>query len=178
MTLHSLRLPLAIGLVFLCIFAVIVLRVTASETDDDLPFVRISEANNLQQSARLAASDCKPLLLEFSASDCPYCSLLEEEIIKPILRNRDYDSKVLIEKIRLDSHLKLTDFNGSPVDSQTLAKRYQIQVTPTLLFLDATGVEIAERMVGVNSLDYYAGYLDDNIGSAHTALEQQNHCRE
>ena len=42
--------------------------------------------------------------------------------------------------------------------------------TPTVLFLGPQGQEIAERLVGLGSNDFYGAYLDDRLATARKVL--------
>lgn len=148
----------------------------ASVNATELPPVSLSAVNNLQIDGHKAETACMPLLLEFSASACEYCDLLEEEILKPMLRNRDYDKRVLMRRIMVDSESTLTGFNGKPVTTGKLTYRYKVFVTPTLVFLDSEGNELAERMVGVNTLEMYGGYLDQALDASTQKLLESNRC--
>ncbi|MGD8937068.1 MAG: thioredoxin fold domain-containing protein [Thiogranum sp.] len=139
----------------------------------------IRPAGDLHSDARAAQRDCKPLLLEFAATYCDYCHLLEREILNPTLLNRDYDSRVLMRKLLIDRSAPLVDFNGTDsVTAGQLAERYQVSVTPTLLFVDGSGEELSGRMVGVTTLDFYGGYLDLALDRARARLRNRLHCRE
>ncbi len=132
---------------------------------------------DLDADAARAERDCKPLLLEFSASDCGYCKLLETEVLNPTLLNSDYDGRVLMRKLLLDSSDRLTDFDGNNrLSAQQLAERYKVWVTPTVLFVDADGKELAERMVGVNTIEMYGGYLDLALDASRDELRARNSC--
>lgn len=136
-------------------------------------------ANDLGEDARNAQGDCKPLLLEFSSSSCSYCQLLEEEVLNPTLLNRDYDRRVLMRKLLIDGDARLTDFDGSAsVSAGQLAKRYKVSVTPTLVFVDSQGTELAKRMIGVTTLDFYGGYLDIALDDARDSLRTRGLCAE
>lgn len=134
-------------------------------------------AEDLRVAGRQAEDDCKPLLLEFSALACDYCRLLEREILNPTLLNRDYDRRVLMRKLLIDGNDAVTDFSGKTISGQALATRYKVFVTPTLLFVDASGEELAERMVGVTTLDFYGGYLDLALEASRERLMARPHCR-
>ncbi|MCX7273860.1 MAG: thioredoxin fold domain-containing protein [Burkholderiales bacterium] len=54
----------------------------------------------------------------------------------------------------------------SPAD---LAARLKVGVTPTVIFLGGTG-EIADRLVGYPSRDFYAAYLEERIERASATL--------
>lgn len=135
--------------------------------------------NNLAKDAQAAQSDCKPLLLEFSANSCSYCQLLEEEVLNPTLLNRSYDQRVLMRKLVIDEQTSVTDFDGSgKVSPGQLASRYKVFVTPTLVFVDSHGTELAERMVGVTTLEFYGGYLDAALDKAKAVLRERHVCDE
>ncbi|MFQ5642794.1 MAG: thioredoxin family protein [Thiogranum sp.] len=135
-------------------------------------------ARDLALDGRQAERSCVPLLLEFAADDCDYCTLLEEEILNPTLLDRDYDQRVLMRKLVLDPGIRIIDFTGKQTDATHLASRYKVFVTPTLLFVDRHGAELAERMVGVTTLEFYGGYLDQALDTARERLGKQVECQE
>jgi thioredoxin-related protein len=128
--------------------------------------VAVPVARDLQADGRQAQQDQLPILLAFSANYCSYCDLLEEEFLQPMLLSGDYRDKIIIRKLVLDSGLRLADFSGQPVDATQLSDRYQVYVTPTMVFVDGNGVELAERMVGINTPEMFGGYLDECIDTA------------
>lgn len=134
-------------------------------------------ALDLAQAGRQAEHTCVPLLLEFAADDCDYCTLLEEEVLNPTLLNREYEQRVLMRKLVLYSDIKVHDFSGKPVYASDFANRYKVFVTPTLLFVDRQGRELAERMIGVTTLEFYGGYLDQALDTAREKLRKQTGCR-
>ena len=140
-------------------------------------FAGVPLASSLAQAGHQAMRSCVPLLLEFAADDCDYCALLESEILEPVLLNRDYDRRVLMRKLVLDRNVKLRDFADKPVSATQLAGHYGVMVTPTLLFVDAQGRELAEHMVGVTTLEFYGGYLDQALDAAQEKLREQTGCR-
>jgi len=133
-------------------------------------------AINLNRESRQAEEACIPLLLEFASEHCEYCTLLEEEVLNPTLLNRDYDQRVLMRKLVIDRSGKLRDFNDKPVSAADLASRYKVFVTPTLLFLDSRGRELTERMVGVMTLEFYGGYLDQAMDASSKKLRDLGRC--
>lgn len=149
-----------------------------SSVQAGLPPAEVPLAENLARTAARAVSGCRPLLLEFAAEYCEYCQLLEEEILKPIRRNRDYDHRLVMRKIMLGDSREIIDFDGSSTDAQSLSRRYRVFVTPTLLFVDQQGHELAERMIGVTTIDFYGGYLDLALDSAREKLKQRGDCRQ
>jgi thioredoxin-related protein len=136
-------------------------------------------AKDLHRDGYQAEAACKPLLLAFSDSSCRYCHLLETEVLNPTMLNRDYDGRVLMRKLLLDSPGRLKDFDGNgELSARQLARRYKVELTPTLLFVNARGEELAERLVGVTTLELYGGYLDSSLDASRDRLRKQQHCGE
>jgi thioredoxin-related protein len=134
---------------------------TALRAETDVPIAR-----NLQADGQLAHDRRLPILLAFSAIECSYCELLEEEFLQPMLLGGEYRDRIMIRKLVLDNGSRLADFSGKPVDATLLSDRYRVYVTPTILFVDENGTELAERMVGINTPELFGGYLDDCIETA------------
>lgn len=139
-----------------------------AHADDELidDGIHVETAYDLQQLGEASKQKRVPILLEFSADHCPFCYKLEEEFLKPMLRNDEYLSKIIIRKIDLSGYLDLTDFNGQKIRPDQFANRYGVFVTPTVLIVDGSGKERSKRLIGINSVDYYGGELDDAIDSA------------
>jgi thioredoxin-related protein len=92
--------------------------------------------------------------------------LLEEEFIKPMLRSGDYTNKVIMRQLDISYGKQVADFSGNMTSPASLANRHHVQVTPTILFLDANGRELVSRMIGINTIEFYGGYLDSAIDEA------------
>jgi thioredoxin-related protein len=159
----------SLGFLFLMLFASSV--IAHDYSDDELPYVEIKYANNLQQLGQLALDQQKIIFLEMSASYCSYCTLLEEHIIKPMLRSGDYDNYVLIRKLNIDSHYPMKDFDGSKTSPAQYAFKVNASLTPTLLFLDGRGEQVSERILGVNTLELYGQYVDDALLQGHRKIK-------
>ncbi len=128
--------------------------------------VEVPVAEDLQQDGEGARTDRLPILLAFSAIECSYCDDLEEEFLEPMLLSGDYADKVIIRKLVLDNGSRVRDFSGRSQEAADLAHAFRVFVTPTILFVDADGRELAERMIGINTLEMFGGYLDGCIDTA------------
>jgi thioredoxin-related protein len=137
------------------------LLTTALRAEVEVPVTR-----NLHTDSQLAHEKQLPILLAFSAIDCSYCELLEEEFLRPMLLSGNYRDKIIIRKLVLDNGSRVADFSGQRINATRLSDRYRVYVTPTLLFIDENGAELAERMVGINTPELFGGYLDDCIETA------------
>lgn len=132
--------------------------------------VEVSISEDLQRDAREAEARGVPLLLVFSADYCEYCDQLEEEFLRPMLISGDYDHRVLIRMLKLGKGSSVRDFAGRDIATDDLATGYRVRVTPTMLFLDKEGRELTPRMVGINTPEFFGGYLDRAIEEAAAAL--------
>lgn len=130
----------------------------------------VPAADDLQQLAAAIRADGTPLVLVVWAHDCPYCRVLDEQILRPLQASNELAGRALLRRLDIDSG-SVRDFEGRRVDTWDFAERYRALLTPTVLFLDAEGNELAERMVGINNVDFYPAYLDRAIAQARERLQ-------
>ena len=130
----------------------------------------VSHAENFAALGDRARSGHMPILLVVSQEDCPYCELLKREILEPMLISGEYDGRVLIRELLIDSALPVRDFDGQAITPDALAQRYRARLTPTVLFLDDRGRELTKPMIGINTVDFYGYYLDAAIDAARARL--------
>ena len=107
-----------------------------------------------------------PILLLVSQYHCEYCDLMKREILHPMRLNGDFRQRALMRELLIDAGEKVTNFQGQTVNAAEFADQYGVFVTPTLLFLDHTGHEAAERILGINTLDYLVFYIQAAIETA------------
>ncbi|MEM7292620.1 MAG: thioredoxin fold domain-containing protein [Pseudomonadota bacterium] len=125
---------------------------------------------DLQQDGALSQRENRVVLLEFSAEYCEYCELLESEFLIPMTKNAEYDKKVIIRSAMLYEGRRIIGFDGTPTSVDVLAERYDVSLTPTLVFVDSQGNQLSEPLVGIWSIDFYGGYLDARIDQARARL--------
>ena len=130
----------------------------------------VSHAEDFAALGDRARSGHMPILLVVSRDDCPYCELLKHEILEPMLISGEYDGRVLIRELLIDSELPVRDFDGQAIAPDALAQRYRARLTPTVLFLDDRGRELTKPMIGINTVDFYGYYLDAAIDVARERL--------
>ncbi|HBR97294.1 MAG TPA: hypothetical protein DD979_07935 [Gammaproteobacteria bacterium] len=128
--------------------------------------------HDLSELADAAKREQVPILLIVSQHVCPFCERLREEIIHPMRLSGEYEGKVLMAEIFMDSSKEIVDFAGHEVLPGVLADTYRVWVTPTLLFLDHTGRELHKRMLGVNTIEMYGYYLDESLAAALQTLQR------
>lgn len=135
--------------------------------------VEIPNLRNLQTDGQTSQQKQLPIVVLFSATHCGYCSIVKEDFLKPMLISGEYTDKAMIRVIELDSSDALMDLDGQPISAEAFADRYGIYLTPTLAFFDARGNELAPRMVGVTTVEFYGGYLDDAIDQSRQRLRAE-----
>ena len=137
-----------------------------TEVEEPLPYVAIKDGSNLAGDARESSKKQIPLLLFFSMKHCPFCIEVEEDYLKPILRNAEYDGKVIIRKIRIDGTDSVRDFNGKERDADEFGDEYNVSMVPTLILVDAHGNKIAPAIIGIANAHYYSSELDSAIDAS------------
>lgn len=128
------------------------------------------QSQDLRDDSRIVGESNLILVIEFSSEYCGYCRQLEQDFLMPMQRNSDYDDKILIRSVSMSDYEYLVDFEGRPVSTAEFASQYGVFVTPTLVFLDSNGVEMAEKLVGFWSRDYFGGFIDNSIDEAREKL--------
>ena len=158
--------PRKFSLFTLFLLLTVVLSGRALYADD----VRIQKVIDLESLGELARDRKLPILLMFSQDDCPYCTVMEEDYLKPMLRSGQYTDKVIIRKVKIDDFDTFTDFDGNRIEADHLTGRYRAWVTPTLVFVDGNGEEVARKLVGIGTEGFFAGDIDNAIDHALSRL--------
>jgi len=148
-------------------------QVASADSEDSLPPVTLVQAGDLHADGQQAQRRHVPILLMFAQHGCSWCHFVEEEQLKPMLRNADYRAQVIIRQVMTDDLGNITDFDGSQTDANTLAMRYNASLTPTVVFVDARGKQLARNIVGVHNTEFYGGELDDGLAQSEQMIRDQ-----
>lgn len=131
----------------------------------------IQEIDNFKEISIEMQNSKRPLLLAFRADYCTYCRQLENEYLIPMDKSSDYHQRVIIRAFNLGKTETVTDFSGEKISADDFLAKHGISITPTLVFLNATGTHVAEPLLGFNSPDFYGAYLENAIDTAHRAVQ-------
>lgn len=134
--------------------------------DTALTPVEIKPATDLSVDGEEASKKQIPVLMFFSMKHCPYCIEVEEDYLKPMLRNADYDNKVIIRKIKIDGTDSIRDFAGKEHDIEDFSDSYNISIVPTVILVDSNGNKIAPAIKGITNSHYYSYNLDKAINQS------------
>ena len=107
-----------------------------------------------------------PILVEFSTPWCRYCEVLEQQVLKPLLLNGKYREQIIVKKLEVNTYSSIAGFDGKQYRSDQISRMYNVDLYPTLVFFDANGREVSQRIVGITVLDYIADELDRAIDAA------------
>lgn len=132
----------------------------------------IPRINDFYVEAVAAKKSRLPILVMFGADDCGYCEKLEAEILKPMVISGDYHDKVIIRKMMIDDFDSVRDFKGAELDASEFADKYHVTVTPTVMLLDSDGEMLAPKILGINTVEFYAAYLDQAIDVSYKSLNR------
>jgi len=116
--------------------------------------------------ALLVHGDALVIVALFSLPGCPWCEVVRRNYLRhlegavPGVRVAEYG----IGDERPFERTGTGD--DTPQNASALAKSLGIRVSPTVAFLDDENRELAERLVGYDSPDFYGAYLDARIAGA------------
>jgi len=130
---------------------------------------KIPMARDLALEARGAEGSGKVYLLYVSRPQCPYCKRLEKNVLSPMRVSKAYVDSVDLYELSYEG-AEIVDFDQETRSSIEIVRQFGIIGTPTLLFLDGSGTEIAERIVGYHSEDFYWYYFEQSIETALLAI--------
>lgn len=123
---------------------------------------------SLRAAAQAAQSRGEPLVVMTTLAGCPYCELVRSRYLGPMRRD---EGLAAVQLDVLDRQSPLQDFAGSTRTPAEVVQGWGARFTPTVLFFDANGRELAERLVGVASADFYGSYLEQRLAIARQRLK-------
>jgi len=135
--------------------------------------VEVSLIDDIRQESQLAQQNNRPILIIFSSDYCPFCELVKEDFLKPMLISGDYTDRVIIREVNIDAGTTLVDFNGQNISSDSFAYRYHVSLFPTMVMLNYQGKTLSHRILGVNTPEMFGGRIDQMIEVANQELQQK-----
>lgn len=109
----------------------------------------------------------QPLVLMVSLPGCPWCELLRRNYLMP-LRG---EGLAAFEFMIGERNMRLVDFQGQSTTPSAWSEAMKVRMTPTVLFFNAQGQEIAPRIEGVASADFIGSILEERIEAARKATQ-------
>ena len=121
---------------------------------------------------RDSARDHVVVVALFSLPGCPFCEAIRRDQLRPLAREQASRQLRVVEYDLTDR----TPFGPSgtipaaPQSPAALAAALDIRLAPTVVFLAPDGSELAERLIGYPSPDFYGAYLEQRLEQAHARL--------
>ncbi|MBF6058972.1 thioredoxin family protein [Thiomicrorhabdus heinhorstiae] len=146
----------------------IFLALSGSLPTNAQPATSMQELRNLQELSAQARLNKLPIMLMFGAEWCEYCELLREEVLDPMAAGGLYEGKVvLMRHVGVDEPDPLIDWEGKPIQKSRWAYRLDADLTPTILFFDGQGKEVAPRIVGIAEITLFTNVIHRNLNIAY-----------
>lgn len=119
----------------------------------------------LRESAREQAV----VVALFSLPGCPWCEALRRDQLRHLAREQA-EHRVHVVEYDLADRTPFAPPAGDAPSPAALAAALQVRVAPTVVFLGPDGSELAERLVGYPSADFYGAYLEQRLAQARKRL--------
>lgn len=123
-------------------FAAIAARAQTQEVPDWFPESFLEFPQDVKEAAR----DGKRLMLYFWQDGCPYCRKMKETTLADRAIVDQVRAKFVPVALNIYGERELVWTDGRTMREKELARGLGIRGTPTLIFLDENGVEVARRI--------------------------------
>jgi thioredoxin-related protein len=121
------------------------------------------DLRNDGEKARVAN---KPILLFFNLSGCHFCRFSLRTAVVPMFRDQKFRDAMEFRQITIDDGKNLIDFDGKKISTHQFAEKRKATFTPTVMMVNGDGKQIGESIVGIASIDFYSGYVEELAKSA------------
>lgn len=135
----------------------------------------MDKITNWSHIIRKASAKAHVVVVMVDQEDCTYCRRVEDEFFSAVLASGRYHrNSTTIGKISIDAGETIIDQHGKEISTRDFLAEYQTDWTPTVLFLDHQKREVADRLTGLLTPDYYVYYLERSIDKAIRNLQNQS----
>ncbi|MCO5105847.1 MAG: thioredoxin fold domain-containing protein [Burkholderiaceae bacterium] len=121
---------------------------------------------------RETARDGTVVVALFSLPGCPFCEAIRRDQLRHLAREQSAQRVRVVEYEITDRRPFAGPASGAPAPASpaALAASLDVRLAPTVAFIGPDGKEIAERLVGYSSPDFYGAYLEQRIAQARERL--------
>lgn len=165
------RWAVSLGLLCILLPALLAQSPSFAQTAAISDATMLAVPDDLQRDGAQAQAVGEPLVLMFSLPDCPYCKVVRNNYLLPMLREADPGHQPVIRELQITSGKTLTGFDGARTTQAAVAKQYGVRMAPTLVFVDAAGQPLTDPIVGGDGHGFYAAYLDRAFAEARKSLK-------
>ena len=133
------------------------LNTTATAAGRELP-----KSESLKADIAAALKTSKPLVVLVSLDNCAFCKIARENYLLPLIS----EQSIAVVQVNVGHTTAIVDPLGKRTTQADLIKVWAIKSTPTVLFLGKNGQEVAQRLVGGSTSDFYGAYLQERVDQA------------
>ena len=126
--------------------------------------------NDAQQEARLSEKQQLPILIMFGTESCPFCHLLKDDFLIPMIISGDYTDKVILRQVYVEEGADIISFSGTKISTEKFAQKYAVRLFPTTVLVNHKGQQLVKKIVGVTTPSLFGGTLDNAIDEALAVL--------
>jgi hypothetical protein len=127
---------------------------------------RLPRLESWELALREAGREGEPLVILWGSTGCPWCEALRRDVLVHVWRE-SAQRGVRVHEFDLADNRPL---EGAPeLTPAQMATRLNIRVSPTVSF-HGPGGELAPRLIGYPSRDFYLSYLEDRLLQARNKL--------
>ncbi|MCU7939952.1 MAG: thioredoxin family protein [gamma proteobacterium symbiont of Bathyaustriella thionipta] len=99
---------------------------------------KLKQITDIRETAELAKASKLPILMMFGTDECPYCELLKEDFLIPMIISGDYTDKIIFREVHVAWQADMTDFSGKKSPSMNLVSDIKSGCSPPWFLLMAT----------------------------------------
>ena len=131
----------------------------------------IPELQDLQTLAQKAEAKNLPIMITVGADWCDFCYVLKKNVLDPMMLGGDYEGKKLYMRyLSLEDDTPIPGIAGQKIIKREWAEKHKADLTPTVIFIDSYGREVADKIVGISALELYMGLIHQRLNQAYKNL--------
>ncbi len=133
--------------------------------------VKQKELRNLYALAKKAEQKNLPIMLTFVAEWCDFCHILGSEVLDPMALGGLYEGKYMYMRyVSIDDHEPIPGIDNKPINKDKWSDKYDAELTPTMIFIDSKGNQVAPAIVGIANIELYTTLIHKSLNIAYKKM--------
>lgn len=132
---------------------------------------KLQEMNDFHWTAQQARVNNIPIMIMFTAAHCEFCHQLERSVLNPMIRGGLYDGYAMhMRKVNtgMGDQIKFSD--DETITKPNFARMYRADVTPTVIFVNSSGIPVADPLIGSMDVQLYASMIHQRLNQAYERM--------
>lgn len=128
----------------------------------------LKELSNLERLGKKARTNNLPIMLAVGAEFCEFCHILREEVLDPMALGGEYEGKYMYMRyFSIDDRFPIPGIDGKPMYKEKWAYQHNADLTPTVIFIDGEGKEVAEKIIGISNIELFSALIHSRLNQAY-----------